>query len=254
MNRQTLSINVISPWKIKNGMAIAPVTIMVEGVHNGSHGPIFWSAHILERFTPAWENVPVVINHPMRDGIPISVRATQDRIIGRVTNPRYDRAKKAVRATIKIPINGTIDLSILQNTKEVSAGVFSDETYESGNWNNEYYSACAISMQPDHLALLPGGQGACSWQDGCGIRANQSEAEIKQIFLNALEILIEKKGGKMSERLLPAGMNLNTEPDFEVMKKQADSGNLLLPTEFNRSACTAKCSQDESEVLLPCGF
>ena len=255
--RHELVVNVVRPWTIKNGVASAPVTIMVEGVHNGSHGPIFWAGHILEKFADKWEGVPIVINHPLKNGQPISVKGAKDEIVGRVTAPYFDKVKKAIRANIEIPINnGRINLSTLQNIKEVSAGVFSDETYESGTWNDEQYHACSISMEPDHLALLPGGVGACSWQDGCGIRANQSEAEIKQIFENALQILISKQGGteQMSDKLLPTGMNLNTEQDSREAQAFADEKDLLLPTQYNRSACTTKCSQDTAEILMPCGF
>jgi hypothetical protein len=58
---------------------------------------------------------------------------------------------------------------------EVSLGVFTEDEPTSGNWNGEDYVAIARSHRPDHLALLPGEQGACSWADGCGVRANQEE-------------------------------------------------------------------------------
>jgi hypothetical protein len=59
-------------------------------------------------------------------------------------------------------------------TVEVSVGVFSDEDVEEGEYNGEQYSAIAKNHRPDHLALLPGGVGACSVEDGCGIRANNN--------------------------------------------------------------------------------
>lgn len=35
------------------------------------------------------------------------------------------------------------------------------------------FKRIARNLNPDHLALLPGGTGACSWEDGCGVRANE---------------------------------------------------------------------------------
>jgi hypothetical protein len=57
---------------------------------------------------------------------------------------------------------------------EVSVGVFTDEDEDEGEYNGEQYSAIAKNHRPDHLALLPGGVGACSVEDGCGIRANNN--------------------------------------------------------------------------------
>jgi hypothetical protein len=56
---------------------------------------------------------------------------------------------------------------------EVSTGLFSDQDSVPGEWNGEAYDAILRNYRPDHLALLPGGTGACSWEDGCGVRANQ---------------------------------------------------------------------------------
>jgi hypothetical protein len=54
-----------------------------------------------------------------------------------------------------------------------------------GDWNGIKYNSVAKNHRPDHLALLPGGVGACSVKDGCGIRANSEN----------------KKGGKSVDRL-----------------------------------------------------
>ncbi len=42
----TININLVHPWTINNGRITCPVTLMVEGVHNGNHGPILWPARI----------------------------------------------------------------------------------------------------------------------------------------------------------------------------------------------------------------
>ena len=64
---------------------------------------------------------------------------------------------------------------------EVSIGVFSDDEEVSGEWNGETYNAISRRHVTDHLALLPGGVGACSWSDGCGIRANKKGGQKKSM-------------------------------------------------------------------------
>ena len=244
MDKNTIQINVISPWAVKNGLMVAPVIIMVEGVHHGSAGAIYWAAHILEQNAGKWEGIPVVINHPMVNGRPVSVNfndETKNQIIGHVTNPSYDLAKKGIKAEIHVMMNKGINLSVLQKTKEISAGIFSDEVYKAGHWNGEFYNACSITMEPDHLALLPENTGACSWQDGCGIRNNI------------------KGGSTMSieEILLPPGVQADSEETEEErlqkLQDEADKAGVLLSTQFNRCTKTTRPAEDD-EILMPVGY
>jgi len=170
--KSSIQVNLLSPWTVKNGKATAPVVMMVEGVHNGNHGPIYWASHILKENAHKWHNIPVCIDHPVdSDGKAVSIKEQPEKIIGRVVNGYFDEKIKGIKATLEIPLNPEkYPLTKLQQIKEVSTGLFSDEIYESGQWNNERFMACAISMLPDHLALLPDGIGACSWEDGAGIR------------------------------------------------------------------------------------
>lgn len=74
---------------------------------------------------------------------------------------------------------------------DVSIGVYSDEDPTAGEWNGEQYTAIARNHRPDHLALLPGEQGACSWADGCGIRNNQKKGvDVKTKTYEVLTILL----------------------------------------------------------------
>ncbi|OQY11134.1 MAG: hypothetical protein B6I31_05545, partial [Desulfobacteraceae bacterium 4572_19] len=63
---------------------------------------------------------------------------------------------------------------------DVSVGVFTDEIEQTGEYNGEQYIAIAENHRPDHLALLPGCEGACSWADGCGIRVNKKKKEVNE--------------------------------------------------------------------------
>ena len=43
---------------------VVPVVMMVEGVHDGSDGPICHKAENMAQFAEAWNGVPVTISHP----------------------------------------------------------------------------------------------------------------------------------------------------------------------------------------------
>jgi hypothetical protein len=71
---------------------------------------------------------------------------------------------------------------------DVSLGMFTDEEAKEGTWNDETYIAIAHNHRPDHLALLPGGTGACSWADGCGIRLNTKGGEKMDVVKTIKEL------------------------------------------------------------------
>jgi len=162
---------------------VVPVIMMVEGVHEGSHGPLLHLADDLGRFPAAWDGIPVTIDHPQDEGEFIS--ATSPDVIersgvGRVFNTRMEDGKLKAEAWIdlnKIEQLSSEAMEYIRNGKplEVSVGVFTDEESTAGEWNSERYEAIARNHRPNHLALLPGGTGACSWRDGCGIRANKQK-------------------------------------------------------------------------------
>ncbi len=127
---------------------------------------------------------------------------TRVKIIGKIINPLYDSIKRAIKGTIEIPSNYP-ELSAIQNIQEVSIGTFSDEVEVSGRHKGRNYMKIAISMKPDHLALLSEERGACSWDDGCGIRANQSYDEwLREMVRSAAELLIQQAGGGTEKETL----------------------------------------------------
>lgn len=167
---------------------VVPVVMMVEGVHSGSRGPLLHTAEELGRFTAAWNGIPIVVHHPQDPGGNyISANSPQviDREkVGAVYNTRIEDNKLKAEAWIQIDKISQVSPVALAHIRQglpldVSVGVFSDEEESQGEWNGETYSAIARNHRPDHLALLPGEQGACSWQDGCGIRTNSSNSKSK---------------------------------------------------------------------------
>lgn len=164
---------------------VVPVSIMVEGVHHGSGGPILHTANELARATPLWNGTAIVLMHPSdsagREITANSPALWDERGLGRVFNAHwrdgiraeawFDEARtRRVAPTIVTRLEAG-------ETMEVSAGWLNDLIQESGDWNGESYRGRAINEVPDHLAVLIDDngrdiQGACSRGDGCGLNVN----------------------------------------------------------------------------------
>jgi len=172
---------------------VVPVVMMVEGVHNGSAGPVFHSAEELGKSTSAWEGMPVTIHHPEQDGNFVSVNADgifESYAVGYVS----DAVMKGDRLTAKVyldvqrltAISPQTLLSVQQGKiMEVSVGVYTNDDEITGEWNGETYYRIAKDHIPDHLAILPGEVGACSVTDGCGLRVNNENKGGKE---NVMEV------------------------------------------------------------------
>ena len=169
--------------------AVVPVTMMTVGVHAGSDGPMLYTADQLAEFHWAWNGVPVCIEHPQVDGQYVSCNHPQfyeKQVIGKIFNTYFEGTKLKAEAWLEVDKSSDILAYIQSGQKlEVSTGLFSEGVLTPGSFNGEAYEAIANKIRPDHLALLPGGVGACSWQDGCGVRANEGE-----------EMVVKKKEDK----------------------------------------------------------
>ena len=181
---------------------VAPVILLVEGVHAGSNGPLYYPSSVLRAYAQAWNGVPLPVHHPEQDGQPVSCNSPdviQTRSVGRLWNVKFEESPKPrLKGEIWVDVVkcASVAPEVLEALKsnrplEVSTGLFSTDEIGAGTWNTEDYHATVKDMRPDHLALLPGVTGACSWQDGCGVRANKAggdmaENEEKGFFKNLL--------------------------------------------------------------------
>lgn len=203
---------------------IVPLVMMVEGVHAGSQGPLLHTATELAKTVAAWNGRPITIKHPQEAGVYVSANlpAVKEREeIGMVFNAKMDGTKLKAEGWLNInKLTGKAP-SLLAHVKalqplDVSIGVFSEEDPTEGEWNGEQYKAIAINHKPDHLALLPGEQGACSWADGCGIR-NNSKMEMDEV---KKELVIED--------VINGIIQVNTSLSFdEIFRKIQDKLNML---------------------------
>lgn len=166
---------------------VAPVVMLNEGVLNGSAGPLLHLAEQFGKFPGAWNGIPIFIDHPRDGDVFVAGNTPQiidQKAVGRVYNAYIDGAKLKGEAWIdekKIEQLSPVALGYIRQGRplDVSVGVWTDDEPTAGTYNNTAYEAIAKNHRPDHLALLPGGEGACSWADGCGIRANAQGGDNK---------------------------------------------------------------------------
>ena len=163
---------------------VVPVIMLVEGVHKNSYGAVFYPQTEIMKFPESWNGVPVPVYHPKdSSGMPISANnpdTIEKQSVGRIWNTHWDEEKLKAEVWIdmeKAKIISPEVLASIQNDRqlEISTAHWGKNEVKSGEWNGEKYDTIARSIRPDHLALLPGQTGACSWEDGCGIRLNADD-------------------------------------------------------------------------------
>jgi hypothetical protein len=190
---------------------VVPVVMMVEGVHNGSLGPILHPIAELGKFPETWNGIPVLIYHAYdEDGNPVSANDPDiiDKVaVGKVYNTKVDGAKLKAEVWLdEDKLNEVSDktLNEINNSKEieVSLGMYADYKQEEGEWNGEKYSSVAYNHRPDHLAILPDQIGACSCKDGCGIGANQKDENMDE---NKMILTLREAGYSVFKILNNAG-------------------------------------------------
>jgi len=152
---------------------VVPVVALREGVLNGFYVP----RDEIRRSAPAWNGVPLPVQHPMQNGRPVTANSPQQlesSNLGRLFNVQTEADKLKGEMWIDIARAeqlGRQDLvSNLEqgNRLEVSTAYFSEDEFVQGNHGGRQYQAISRNLRPDHLALLPNETGACSWADGCG--------------------------------------------------------------------------------------
>lgn len=129
----------------------------------------------------AWNGTPVTIGHPELQGEFISASETPAIhaawTIGTVFNTSVDGNKLKAEAWLNVADMERLSPGLLERLErgdptDVSTGLFSEKIKKPGTLNGVSYNAIHADVTPDHLAILPFEAGACSWEDGCGVRVN----------------------------------------------------------------------------------
>lgn len=187
-----------------NDYLVVPTAMLVEGVHVANNGALYYSPAEFGKIPEAWNGIPVTIYHPQNDdGEFISANSPivyKFQTIGIIFNTFLNENNKLMsECWIDIDKTSLLSPAVLDHIRagkplEVSTGVFTENDGVPGSWNGEDYASTASNFRPDHLALLPGGEGACSWDDGCGIRANQKGGNVEPKELLKIFKIISGEG------------------------------------------------------------
>jgi hypothetical protein len=126
------------------------------------------------------------MNHPVQMGSYVSANSPEvidEYGFGWVYNAHMDGDKLRGEAWLDQKILSeqfptTLDRLNRHEVIEVSIGVFNEEEETSGEFNGVPYIGIARNHRGDHLAFLDEGViGACSVEDGCGVRVNKKNTQ-----------------------------------------------------------------------------
>lgn len=157
---------------------VAPVTLLRPRVLNGSGGPLFYPADEIARNVSAWNGMPLVVYHPTENGVAVSARtpAAAKKSVGTVYHAKIDNEALVGEAWFDIERTQAVDARILNDLNasrqiEISTGLATENEAapEGSEADGVAYTGIARNYRPDHLAILPDQEGACSISDGCGV-------------------------------------------------------------------------------------
>lgn len=229
---------------------VAPIIPARVGVMNGG----LCTAENLKAHVARWNGSPIVVGHPEENGTKVSANSPKylPEVVGRMYNVGFDDAKGHMKGEIwlnekKMEEAGGQFVEALARVKgglplDVSTAFFSPLSGGPGVHDGAQYSGVFNDIRPDHLALLPNEKGACSWEDGCGVRANKEDTT-------------ENIVSKVADRILTALKNLRSN-GMDKAKLVADliANAATQFTDEDKEFLTA-LSEDQLSKLIPneCG-
>ena len=177
---------------------VVPMVMILEGVHTGSQGPVYYSIDELAKTPKMWNLKPIVIEHPFRGDTATDLEVYKRQSVGMVMNTHFTDGKLKAEAWIDIDKALEKCPTILEHIKhrlpmEISTGLFSELVLEEGVWNGEPYKGRIINIRADHLAILPQKQGACSLSDGAGLLINQRQEIDPNEVLNVISTVVNQE-------------------------------------------------------------
>lgn len=205
---------------------VAPLTLIVPGVLNGSKGPLYYPPEEIAKDPGVWNGVPIVVDHPSFQGQHVSARdpdVLNRQWVGYVFRSKA-KGKLTAEGWFDVAATTQVDNRILNAVEhghkmELSTGLFTDnEPAAEGAVTNDGqpYSFIARNYRPDHLAILPDSIGACSVAEGCGVNVNKAD----------LAKSLEKEMAKSAEaykQIRNTGGSAMSEFSKEARKKIVDS-------------------------------
>lgn len=155
---------------------VVPGVLLVEGVHTANNGPLYYPAPELEKSAADWENKPLVLNHPTKNGVLVPVDSDptfyettglgEIRKVewkGKLRNEYWFDMERCDRVDPRIRIkldNGEV--------MAVSSGLGHAIDKKTSTFNGTPYTGVVQGIVPDHVAILLDSKGACDISKGCG--------------------------------------------------------------------------------------
>ena len=178
---------------------VAPATLIVPGVLNGSLGPLYYPPEEVSANPSKWNNVPITVYHPGGGASARTPAVLNRQGIGTVLNASItDSGNLQAELWFDVERTQQVDARVydsLANSQqmELSTGLSTqNEKAEEGSvFNNPTlgdipYTHIARNYKPDHLAILPDQVGACSLSDGCGLLNKLSEDDVRETLRSVL--------------------------------------------------------------------
>lgn len=206
---------------------VVPLSLINEGVLNGSKGALFYPREEFGRNPAIWNGVPLTVNHPTDPVTGEHLSASDSGVLDRqgigFVLHAWNDGKLRARGAIDVERARKLAPDILNTIQagrpvELSTGLYTDnEPAKPGSHHNgKPYDYIARNYRSDHVAILTGAKGACSIADGCGVLVNQTKA---QIVLNAFHDRIASPRHPTSGRFLPAGSGIGSGPVHDAAKE-----------------------------------
>lgn len=231
---------------------VAPLSLIVTGVLNGSKGALFYPSDEIGKDPQRWNHTPIVVYHPVVNGQNVSARdpdVLDKSGIGIVMKSYVKNGKLRAEGWFDVDATRRIHPGILANLEagrpiELSTGLFTtNETAPLGsNYRGASYDYIARDYVPDHLAILPDQIGACSINDGCGVLVNKEQTANGGI--GSGKAAVESSAKLDSEYLLEGSLIADTHLD----KPRVSQGSILKA--FQENGFVAKNNETDGVVIL----
>jgi len=179
---------------------VAPMSLIVPGVLNGSKGSLYYPLDEIKKSRSAWNHIPIVLDHPTHNGMAISARTPEileRQSLGVILNATVEGGLTA-EGWFDIEKTRQVSPEILNRLEtgqkiELSTGLGGDEEQTEGTTNSGHsYRAIYRNYRPDHLAVFVDKVGACSINDGCGVNNDEG---------------VENGGTLVGETVMPVGFS-----------------------------------------------
>lgn len=171
---------------------VAPMTLIVPGVLNGSRGKLRYRPEVVGANPSVWNGMPMVAYHPVgEDGKPTTARdpaILEEHGLGFVFRSQF-KSNLDAEGWFDEELTAAYDKKLRDEFKilprltsgrgiESSTGLFTytDPAEPGATYNGVAFDEDVAAFDPDHLAILPDKIGACSIKDGCGVNPPTSNA------------------------------------------------------------------------------